>query len=187
MKKLLIIFAITLFPFTIQAACKAYLVSEHGEGDVLKVYKSSRLFGSCKRANKKCRRDLVHASADAVCITKREFKWKRVTELAHDIDRSSQLLHRDLENMVGGHDHNQSRLLRKLVERVHHLSESADELHEKVEEYRVRSIDTRSEYLAVKRNIKRVKRALRPFRISQDMESQFLNIKMLFKQLRRFY
>ncbi len=185
MKKLLLIIMITLIPIVSQGACRSYMVNENGEGDIIESFKSRSLFFSCKRVYKKCKRALEHAPADAVCIKNREFRWKMVKELAHDIDKSSKLLHRNLESSGAGHDSLNS--LSKLTEEVHELAESADILHEQVELYRKNSKDTKQEYLTVKRNIKDIRSTMKTVIVSDELIHQFNKIKALFKKLRRFY
>ena len=187
MKSFLIIFALAIVPTVSSASCNSYMINEHGDGDIIETFRSRSLFFSCRKVLKECQKALDHAPADAVCVSGMEFDWKMVQEIAHDIDKTAKLLHRDLENMTGDQGHNDFGRVRNLTEMVHELAEAADELHESVERSKTNSHDTRDEFNAVKKEIKNIRNELSAVSMPNNLNDLFDEIKQLFNKLRKFY
>lgn len=187
MKKILLLLTFLTLPTFSYATCNSYMIDNYGDGEVIKSFRSRGIIFSCYRVAKKCRRALEFSQEDAVCINSRVFKWKMVTEVSHDLDKASKRLHRDLENILGDHGENQQSEIKLLIQMAHELSESSRELHEAVEKFRVQSRDTKTEYNKVKFYIKKINESFIHDQFSHQTVELHLEIKQLFKDLRRFY
>ncbi len=187
MKKILLLLTLLILPTLSFAGCNSYMIDNYGDGEVIQSFRSRGFIFSCYRVAKKCRRALAFSPEDAVCIDSRVFAWKMVTELSHDLEKSSKLLHRNLENILGDHDESQSPEVNHLIEYAHELSESSKELHEAVERYRVQSRDTRSEYNKVLFYINKINATFTHDHFSHETVELHMEIKKLFRDLRRFY
>lgn len=190
MKILISVIFFSLISFSAQAACNSYLVDEKGEGEVIAVYKSNGFLGiffACSIAYNKCLKNLDDSSPEAVCISKKDFQWKQVQEIAHQIDKKSKLLHRDLENFLGGHDDDSHIEDKSIIELVHELAENAHELHETVENYKARSKESYQEYLKVKGLIQIIDNMMSQMGLPNELQLSFEEIKSLFTDLRSFY
>jgi len=190
MKVLVALILIGLTSLSANAACNSYLVDNNGEGEVIQVFKSNGFFGiffACSVAYKKCLRNAERFGEETICIKKRQFEWRQVQELAHEIDKKAKLLHRDLEALLGVHEADHDNTGDDVINRVHELAENANALHEAVEESSERSGDTYEEYTQVKESINEIKYLLNEPNLPNEIWDTFSEIDSLFLELRSFY